>query len=51
MVYAYGKENIAITGTGTLDGNAEEDHWWLSKGKKKLDGKKNNLNKAIMQIN
>ncbi|MBY7142300.1 glycoside hydrolase family 28 protein [Virgibacillus sp. NKC19-3] len=34
LVYAYGKENIAITGAGTLDGNADENHWWPWKGKK-----------------
>ncbi len=28
FIYAYGEENIAITGTGTLDGGADEDTWW-----------------------
>jgi polygalacturonase len=27
-VYAYEQENIAITGKGTLDGQASEDNWW-----------------------
>jgi polygalacturonase len=29
FVYANGQENIAITGEGTLDGNADADHWWI----------------------
>jgi polygalacturonase len=28
FIYAYKKKNIAITGQGTLDGNADKDHWW-----------------------
>jgi unsaturated rhamnogalacturonyl hydrolase len=28
FIYAYGEENIAITGTGTLDGGADWDTWW-----------------------
>ena len=28
LIYAYEKENIAITGTGTLDGQASNDNWW-----------------------
>ena len=28
LIYAYGQENIAITGTGTLDGQAGNDNWW-----------------------
>lgn len=31
FVYAYQQENIAITGTGTLDGNSDETHWWFWK--------------------
>jgi polygalacturonase len=34
FIYAYGQENIAITGGGTLDGNADSLHWWPWKGKK-----------------
>ncbi len=33
FIYAFGKENIAITGSGTLDGQAGEDAWWPWKGK------------------
>lgn len=28
LIYAYGQENIAITGKGTLDGGADWDTWW-----------------------
>lgn len=28
FIYAYGEENIAITGEGVLDGQAGEKHWW-----------------------
>jgi polygalacturonase len=32
FVYAYEQENVAITGQGTLDGNADKDNWWFWKG-------------------
>lgn len=28
LIYAYGEKNIAITGKGTLDGQASNDNWW-----------------------
>ena len=28
LVYAYGEKNIAVTGNGTLDGQAGPEHWW-----------------------
>ncbi|MGD8786049.1 MAG: glycosyl hydrolase family 28-related protein, partial [Phycisphaerales bacterium] len=28
LIYAYEQENIAITGQGTLDGQASDDNWW-----------------------
>ena len=28
MIYAYEQENIAVTGEGTLDGQAGDDNWW-----------------------
>jgi polygalacturonase len=31
LIYAYGCTNIAITGTGTIDGAASKDTWWGSK--------------------
>src|SRR5262249_58430516 len=32
LIYAYDRENIAITGEGTLDGQADDAHWWFWKG-------------------
>ena len=32
LVYAYRQRNIAITGEGTLDGQASGSHWWAWKG-------------------
>jgi polygalacturonase len=28
LVYAIGQQNVAITGEGILDGNADNAHWW-----------------------
>lgn len=28
LVYAFGQENIAVTGPGVLDGQADHEHWW-----------------------
>ncbi|MGB5394769.1 MAG: glycoside hydrolase family 28 protein [Lutimonas sp.] len=32
LIYAYQKKNIAITGKGTLNGQASIDNWWAWKG-------------------
>ncbi len=28
FIYAYEQENIAVSGAGTIDGNADAQHWW-----------------------
>jgi polygalacturonase len=28
FIYSYGQRNIAVTGEGTLDGQADANHWW-----------------------
>ncbi len=33
LVYAYGKKNIALTGKGTLNGQANNENWWWWCGK------------------
>ena len=33
LVYAYQQENIALTGEGTLDGQASDENWWFWKGR------------------
>ena len=45
LIYAYECEDIAVTGEGTLDGQADEEHWWPWKGVttgKRADVTKNN---------
>jgi polygalacturonase len=32
LIYAFGKTDLAITGEGTLDGGADDTHWWPWKG-------------------
>ncbi len=32
LVYAHGKRNVAITGSGTLDGQSSDRFWWSWKG-------------------
>lgn len=34
LIYAYGEENIAITGKGVLDGQSSNNSWWSWKGNK-----------------
>lgn len=34
QIYAYSEKNIAITGNGMLDGNADKTNWWPWKGRK-----------------
>ena len=31
LIYAYGQENIGVTGKGTLDGGASDENWWAWK--------------------
>lgn len=33
FIYAFEQRNIAITGTGTLDGQSDCEHWWPWKGR------------------
>jgi len=39
LIYAYGQENIAVTGKGTLDGQADDTNWWKWKGSKDTEAK------------
>ena len=32
LIYAYQQTNVAVTGEGTLDGQASVEHWWPWKG-------------------
>lgn len=40
LIYAHRQTNIAITGEGTLDGQANRETWWPWKGGRWNDGKK-----------
>jgi polygalacturonase len=35
FIYAFEQRDIAVTGSGTLDGQASDDHWWPWKGRDK----------------
>ena len=39
LVYAYNQTNIAITGKGVLDGQADNEHWWNWVGSKRFGWK------------
>ncbi|MFT3980607.1 MAG: glycoside hydrolase family 28 protein [Ferruginibacter sp.] len=44
LIYAYGEKNIAITGNGTLDGQASWENWWAwNQGKPSMQVKARNL--------
>jgi polygalacturonase len=36
LIYAHDKENVAVTGEGTLDGQADNEHWWPWKGSREF---------------
>ncbi|MCU0244951.1 MAG: glycoside hydrolase family 28 protein [Bryobacter sp.] len=40
FVYAFGQKHIGITGAGTLDGQADNQHWWPWKGRTEYGWKK-----------
>lgn len=40
LIYANDKKNIAITGNGVLDGQADKNHWWPWKGNEKYGWEK-----------
>jgi polygalacturonase len=33
LIYAFECEDVAVTGEGTLDGQADDEHWWPWKGR------------------
>ena len=44
FIYAFEQRNIAVTGTGTLDGNSDREHWWPWKGQERHGWKKGTPN-------
>jgi polygalacturonase len=45
FIYAFKQENVAITGEGTIDGNADCEHWWPWTGRADCGWKKGDPNK------
>lgn len=50
LIYAYGQENIAVTGKGILDGQGSDENWWSWKGKKPISKKGENQNEARKKL-
>jgi len=55
FIYAFGQQNIAITGEGTIDGQADCDHWWPWKGRpgcgwKKGDPEQSKARKLLYEM-
>lgn len=41
FIYAFEQDRIAVTGAGTLDGQADETHWWPWKGNRDPNARTN----------
>lgn len=50
FIYAYQQENIAVTGKGTLDGQADKDTWWNWSRKYNEDGTTSNPSSADAKL-
>jgi polygalacturonase len=46
FIYAFEQENIAITGAGTIDGQADCEHWWPWKGRTECGWKRGDPNQT-----
>ena len=44
FIYAFEQQNLGITGAGTIDGNADCEHWWPWKGRANCGWKKGDVN-------
>ena len=52
LIYAFGQENVAVTGKGTLDGQADETTWLAWKGQKgKTVGTQSAARKRLDEMN
>jgi polygalacturonase len=49
LVYAFGQENLAITGSGTLNGQADETHWWPWKAAEGPESQKPDRSRLFQQ--
>jgi polygalacturonase len=50
LIYAYDERNIAVTGPGTLDGQASDAYWWPWKGTSAKDPAAKNQNAARARL-
>jgi polygalacturonase len=55
FIYAFEQEHIGISGAGTIDGNADCDHWWPWKGRTNCGWKQGEANQdadrnALMEM-
>jgi polygalacturonase len=55
FIYAFAQRNVAITGEGIIDGQADCDHWWPWKGRtgcgwKKGDPEQSNARKLLYEM-
>lgn len=49
LIYAFNERNIAVTGNGTLDGQASDTNWWSWKGSK--ENKEPNQKDDVVKLN
>ena len=51
FIYAFKQENIAVTGPGTLDGQASNEHWWHWTGSPFFGGSREKPNQMAARKN
>ncbi len=49
LVSAFGQDNVAVTGEGTLDGQADATHWWPWKAKTGAESQKPDRDRLFRQ--
>ena len=49
LVYAFEEQNVAVTGSGTLDGQADATHWWPWKAKTGPESQKPDRDRLFRQ--
>ncbi len=49
LIYAFGQQNVAVTGSGTLDGQADATHWWPWKAKTGAESQKPDRDRLFRQ--
>ncbi len=50
LIYAYGQQDIAVTGQGTLDGQASDENWWAWKHRRTDRDHLNELGQAGVPV-